>query len=355
MTLNSTGGEALMGAACALSTGSEDVVELAHGSGGQRMHDLLREVFLPAFGDPLQARGHDSAVFHAAEGRMAITTDAYVVRPLEFPGGDIGSLAVHGTVNDLLVGGARPSFLSASFILEAGLPLATLRRLVDSMRAAATASGVDIVTGDTKVVERGHGDGLYITTSGVGFVPPAVALSPVRLKAGDRVILSGDIGRHGIAIMAAREGLVFTPAIHSDSAPLTSSILPLLHSGLALHCLRDLTRGGLASAVIELAGSAGVGINLDEGCIAVRDDVAAACELLGLDPLHVANEGRFIAVVPEASVADCLALLAATPQAADARVIGEVTPGVGRVYVTTPIGTQRPLSMLSGEQLPRIC
>ncbi|MEE4111081.1 MAG: hydrogenase expression/formation protein HypE [Halieaceae bacterium] len=332
-----------------------DVVELAHGSGGRRMHDLLREVFLPAFGDPLEARGHDSAVFHAAEGHVAFTTDAYVVRPLEFPGGDIGSLAVHGTVNDLLAGGARPRFLSASFILEAGLPLATLRRLVDSMRSAASASDVAIVTGDTKVVERGHGDGVYITTSGVGLVPPGIAVSPLRVQPGDRVILSGDIGRHGIAIMAAREGLPFTPTITSDSAPLTSSILPLLDSGLAVHCLRDLTRGGLASAVIELAASAGADISIDENAIAVRDDVEAACELLGLDPLHVANEGRFIAVVPRDSAADVLALLAATPLAADARVIGEVAPGAGRVHVTTAVGTRRPLTMLSGEQLPRIC
>ena len=355
MTAEGAKGAGLGGASCPLPAGTGDVVELAHGSGGRRMHDLLREVFLPAFGDPLQACGHDSAVFQADAGRMAFTTDGYVVRPLEFPGGDIGSLAVHGTVNDLLVGGARPKFLSASFILEAGLPLATLRRLVDSMVAAATASGVAIVTGDTKVVEQGHGDGLYITTSGVGVVPARIAVSPTRLRPGDRVILSGDIGRHGIAVMAAREGLPFSPAITSDSAPLTSSILPLLDSGITVHCLRDLTRGGLASAVLELAGSAGVDIHIDEECIAVRDDVEAACELLGLDPLHVANEGRFIAVVPEASMADCLALLATTPLAADARVIGEVVAGAGRVQVTTAVGTRRPLTMLTGEQLPRIC
>jgi hydrogenase expression/formation protein HypE len=319
------------------------------------MHDLLQTVFLPAFGDPLRARGHDSAVFAHGGGPLAFTTDGYVVQPLEFPGGNIGSLAVHGTVNDLLMAGARPLYLAAAFVLEAGLPLATLRRVVEAMREAAAASDIAIVTGDTKVVEQGHGDGIYITTSGVGTVLPDRPVGPAAIRPGDRVILSGDIARHGMAVMAAREGLAPAASIDSDSAPLGAAVLPLLEAGTAVSCLRDLTRGGLASALVELAGSAGVDIAIDETLVPVREDVRALCELLGLDPLHVANEGRFVALVPERASAAALALLRGTAPAAGARVIGEVHPGPGRVRARTAVGTERPLTMLTGEQLPRIC
>ncbi|MHA7817611.1 MAG: hydrogenase expression/formation protein HypE [Pseudohaliea sp.] len=332
-----------------------DVVQLAHGGGGRLMHELLRTVFLPAFGDPLETGGHDSAVFTPDSAQLAFTTDGYVVQPLEFPGGDIGSLAVHGTVNDLLMAGARPRHLSASFILEAGLPLATLRRIVASMRDAAAASGVSIVTGDTKVVEAGHGDGIYLATSGVGALLPGVAIGPRAIRPGDRIILSGDIGRHGMAVMAAREDLALATAIESDSAPLTGAVLPLLEAGVTVSCLRDLTRGGLASALVELAGSAGATLAIDESRVPVREDVRALCELLGLDPLHVANEGRFIALVPEREAGRALNLLRQSAVAADARDIGEVRPGAGEVRARTAVGTERPLDMLTGEQLPRIC
>jgi len=343
------------GPACPLPLAGDDVVQLAHGGGGQLMHELLQNVFLPAFGDPLGAGGHDSALFSAGAERLAITTDGYVVQPLQFPGGDIGSLAVHGTVNDLLMAGARPRYLSASFILEAGLPLATLRRVVGSMRDAAAASGVAIVTGDTKVVEGGHGDGIYLATTGIGTLLPGTAIGPGAIRPGDRVLLSGDIARHGMAVMAAREGLAVAPAIESDSAPLNDAVLPLLEAGVTVHCLRDLTRGGLASALVELAAGAGVTIAIDETRVPVREDVRALCELLGLDPLHVANEGRFVAIVPAQEADRALALLRDSALAAEARDIGEVQAGPGGVRARTAVGTERLITMLTGEQLPRIC
>jgi hydrogenase expression/formation protein HypE len=278
------------------------------------------------------------------------------VRPLFFPGGDIGALAVNGTVNDLAMCGARPLYLSVGFILEEGLPIALLRRIVASMRAAADVAGVRLVTGDTKVVERGKGDGLYINTAGVGALRSAEALTPRLVRPGDAVLLSGDIGRHGIAVMAAREGFGFEGAIESDCAPLSATVMRLIDAGIPLHCLRDPTRGGLATTLIEIARTAGLEIRIDEASIVVSEPVRGACELLGLDPLYVANEGRFVAFVPEDAAPRALAVLRDAPGGADAAIIGRVTTNTsGGVLLDGLIGATRALDMLSGEQLPRIC
>jgi hydrogenase expression/formation protein HypE len=332
-------------------------VLLAHGGGGRLMHTLIEKMFLAAFGNPLLDARHDGAVVAVDGGRIAMTTDSYVVRPLFFPGGDIGTLAVNGTVNDLAMCGARPLFLTAGFILEEGLPMETLWRVVRSMQAAAAAAGVQIVTGDTKVVDRGKGDGVFINTAGVGIVPAGRVIAPERVRPGDVVLLNGDIGRHGMAIMAVREGLTFESSIDSDCAPLVGPVLTLLDAGVEVHCLRDLTRGGLASGVIEIAQTAEMHVDLDERAIPVRPDVRGACEVLGLDPLYVANEGRFVAFVAPGDAERALRLLRAHPLGAGAGVIGRVAetrPG-GLVTMTTEIGSSRVVDMLSGEQLPRIC
>ena len=343
------------GSSCPLPFEDHAVVEVAHGGGGRRTHELIRSVFLEAFGDPLDARGHDGAVFEAGPNRLAFTTDAYVVDPIEFPGGDIGALAVHGTVNDLLMCGARPMHLSASFVLETGLRVDTLWRIARSMRRAADDAGVRIVTGDTKVIEAARSSGLFVTTSGIGAVEAPCAIGPASVRPGCSVLLSGDIGRHGIAVMAARERLALEPPIRSDSAPLNAPVLALMERGIGVRCLRDLTRGGLASALVEIASTAGVDISIDERLVPVRDDIRAVCELLGLDPLHVANEGRFIAILDDAHTDRALEVMRGTPVASGACVIGHVLPGSGRVSARTPIGTDRSIHMLSGEQLPRIC
>ena len=287
------------------------------------MARLLDTIIRPAFADAELDRRHDGAALDIA-GPIAFTTDSYVVRPLVFPGGDIGTLAVNGTVNDLAMCGARPLYLSVGFILEEGLPLDLLRRIVASMRSAAASAGVRLVTGDTKVVDRGKADGMFVNTAGIGRIVAPAPIGPASVRAGDAVILSGDIGRHGIAVMAAREGFGFETAIESDCAPLAAPVLALLEAGIAVHCLRDLTRGGLASAMVEIAETAGVSIALDEAAIPVRDDVAAACELLGLDPLHVANEGRFIAFVPPADAERAVAVLRRNAISEQARIIGFV-------------------------------
>jgi hydrogenase expression/formation protein HypE len=285
-----------------------------------------------------------------------MTTDSYVVRPLVFPGGDIGSLAVNGTVNDLAMCGARPAFLSAAFILEEGLDTALLGRIVASMRDAARAAGVGIVTGDLKVVDRGKADGVFITTSGVGAIVASTAIEPQSVRPGDVVILSGDVGRHGIAVMAAREGLGFEPAIASDCASLAEPVLALLDAGVDVHCLRDLTRGGLAGGLVEIAETSGLAIAIDERKVQVSEPVAAACEILGLDPFHVANEGRFIAFVGPDDADRALAILRRYLVSEGAVAIGAVAPGpAGRVSSRGLIGGMRVLDMLSGEQLPRIC
>jgi len=333
-----------------------DTVLLGHGSGGRLSAELVRDVFLPALGNPVLGQLEDQATVEIGGARIAFTTDSFVVKPLFFRGGDIGSLAVHGTVNDLAVGGAEPLFLSAAFILEEGLPMETLRRVARSMGEAASAAGVRIATADTKVVEKGSGDGLFINTTGIGLVRPNVALSAANARVGDRVILSGYIGDHGMAILAEREGLEFDSPIGSDSAPLHMLTRIMLDASLHIHAMRDPTRGGLASTLNEIAVQSGVTIEIDEKAIPVREEVKGACEMLGLDPLHVANEGKLVAIVaPEAADA-VLQAVRSHPLGHDACMIGTVT-GTARkvVLMRTTFGTTRIVDMLAGEQLPRIC
>jgi hydrogenase expression/formation protein HypE len=328
-------------------------VTLAHGGGGALTHDLVRSVFATTLGTDTR---HDGAVLGRVSGRLVTTTDAFVVRPLFFPGGNIGALAVHGTVNDLAMCGARPLALTASFIIEEGFPIADLERIVQSMAAAARAAGVRVSSGDTKVVERGHGDGLYVSTSGIGVLDHDRHIHPDAVRAGDAVIVSGDLGRHGIAVLCARERLVTEPPVESDLQSLWPAVAALLEAGIELHCLRDLTRGGLATCAVEIARTAGLDIELDESAITVAPPVAATCELLGLDPLYVANEGRFMALLPAAQAAQALGLLKALPDSSAAAIAGHVGPGrEGRVRLRTRIGTLRHVAMLSGAQLPRIC
>lgn len=342
--------------ACPLPLDRYPTVQMAHGGGGRLMQRLIDEVFLAAFGAGAPGDRHDGARLDLAPGRVALTTDSYVVRPLFFPGGDIGALAVNGTVNDLAMCGARPLYLSAGFILEEGLPMETLWRVAQSMRAAADAAGVAIVTGDTKVVERGKADGLFVNTAGVGRLPAGVDIHPGAVRPGDALLVSGDLGRHGIAIMAAREGLQFECPIESDCAPLADAVTALLESGVDVHCLRDLTRGGLASTLVEIAEATGLSLTLDESALTVPEAVAGACELLGLDPLYVANEGRFAAFVPAADAERALEALRECPVSAGAVLAGRVTADPGPpVTLATRIGAARVIDMLSGEQLPRIC
>lgn len=344
---------------CPLPLGEHTTVQMAHGGGGRLMRALIERLFLPAFaeGDPGPRRPpHDSAVLPPPGGRIAITTDTFVVNPLFFPGGDIGRLAVFGTVNDLAMAGAKPLWLSAGFILEEGLPLETLERIVHSMRDAACESGVRIVTGDTKVVDRGKGDGVFINTSGVGVVPEGIDVSPARVADGDAVLVSGDLGRHGMAIMSVREGLGFESGLQSDCASLAGLVADLLALGSELHCLRDLTRGGLAAALNEIAVDAQVGIRLQEAAIPVIEPVVSACELLGLDPLYVANEGRLVAFVPAAAADRAIEILRRHPAAHSPAIIGTVTsqhPGL--VELRSRLGGSRIVDLLSGEQMPRIC
>jgi hydrogenase expression/formation protein HypE len=336
---------------CPVPRIQDETVLLAHGSGGTMMHRLLESLFLPAFANPALETEHDGAVLNLNGARLAFSTDSYVVHPLFFPGGDIGTLAVNGTVNDLAMCGARPLFLSAGFILEEGLPMEMLQRVVQSMQAAAAAAGVQIVTGDTKVVDKGKGDGLYINTAGIGVIQQPVQIAPQLVRPGDAVIVSGDLGRHGMAIMAVREGLEFESLIESDCAPLVAPVLALLNAGLEVHCLRDLTRGGLASALCEIAQSARVRLHIEEAAVPVNEEVRGACEILGLDPLYVANEGRFVTFVAPDDAEPALAILGS-----EARQIGSVSEGIDhRVTIRSTIGATRILDMLSGDQLPRIC
>jgi hydrogenase expression/formation protein HypE len=332
-------------------------ITVGHGGGGRLTQELIDRVFRPAFANPALEAQHDGALLRLPNGgRLAFTTDAHVVSPLFFPGGDIGCLAVNGTVNDLAMCGARPLWLSASFILEEGLSVATLGKVVASMKAAAQAAGVSIVTGDTKVVERGKGDGLYVTTAGVGVIETSLAIAPASIRPGDAVILSGDLGRHGMAIMATRAGLEFESAIESDCAPLAAAVQALLDAGLEIHCLRDLTRGGLATALVELAESAQLGVSIDAALVPVSELVQGACEILGLDPLYVANEGRFICILPAAEAGRALEILRRTAPGGAPVAIGFVQAGPpGQVAQRSIIGAERIVDRLSGEQLPRIC
>jgi len=333
-----------------------DRVLLAHGGGGRLMHQLLEGVFLPAFSNPALEARHDGALLTVNGVRLAFTTDSYVVRPLFFPGGNIGDLAVNGTVNDLAMCGARPLYLSAGFILEEGLPLETLREVTAAMRAAAERAGVLLVTGDTKVVDQGHGDGVYINTAGIGVVEARHQISPLRVEPGDAVLVSGDLGAHGVAILSVREGLEFDAPIASDTAPLWPAVEALLAADLELHCLRDLTRGGLASALNEIAQARRLAIRIEEAAIPVSEAVKGACEILGLDPLYVANEGRFVVFVPEREAERALEILRGVPVSAAAARIGSVSgDATGAVILRSRVGGRRVLDMLSGEQLPRIC
>lgn len=339
---------------CPIPATPQEVL-LAHGGGGRLMHRMLEQVFLPAFDSaPLRA-GHDGALVELGGAKLAFTTDGYVVSPLFFPGGDIGKLAIYGTVNDLAMCGARPRWLSAAFVLEEGLPFATLERVVASMRAAAEAAGVEIATGDTKVVDRGKGDGLYVTTAGVGLVAHPRPILPASVRPGDAILLSGDIGRHGVAILTEREELGFEVAVESDCAPLHEPILALLAAGLDVHCLRDLTRGGLASALCEVAAGAGLTLEVEEPAVPVGSAVQSVCEVLGLDACHVANEGRFVCFLPGDQADAALEVLHAHDVSAGAVAIGAATEGRAEVHLRTALGATRLLEMLSGEQLPRIC
>lgn len=320
------------------------------------MHDLISEVFLPAFDDPALAAMHDGALLDAGGRRIAFTTDSYVVKPLFFPGGDIGNLAVRGTVNDLAMCGARPAFMSAACILEEGFSIKDLRRIAASMAAAAREAGVRLVTGDTKVVPRGQADGLFINTAGIGMVEHDLTVGPASVRPGDVVLLSGDIGRHGIAVLSVREGLSFENPVESDTADLSGTVAALFEAGVEVHCLRDLTRGGLATALVELAEGSGLRFQIRESDIPVCDEVAGACEVLGFDPLHVANEGRFVALVPKAQEALALDVLRRHPLGRDARTIGSVSDeGSGTVVLRGRLGVDRPLDMPRGDLLPRIC
>jgi hydrogenase expression/formation protein HypE len=335
---------------------SRDRIVLGHGSGGRMTAELLRDVFFRQFSNPLLDRMDDQAIFDIGGARVAFTTDSFVVKPLFFPGGDIGSLAVHGTVNDLAMGGARPLYLSVAFILEEGFFTSDLRRIVASMADAAAKAGIAIVTGDTKVVEKGKGDGLFINTTGVGIVPAGISLSSNQARPGDRVILSGSLGDHGIAIMATREGLEFETEIHSDSAALHELVAEMLAASHSIRCLRDPTRGGLSSALNEIATRSRVSIEIQERAIPVRDEVRGACELLGLDPLYVANEGKLAAVVAQDAADRVLGVLRSHPLGRDAAIIGSVGAGrAGLVTMKTVFGSSRIVDVLAGDQLPRIC
>jgi hydrogenase expression/formation protein HypE len=343
-------------ASCPIPLNDYPKVLLAHGGGGRLMDQLIAKMFAPAFANPLLAQRHDGAVIDLNGQRLAFTTDSYVVRPLFFPGGDIGKLAINGTVNDLAMCGARPLYLSASFIIEEGLSMETLWRVVQSMKRAAADAGIKVVTGDTKVVDKGKGDGLFINTAGIGRVDYDCGISPAAVRPGDAVLLSGDIGRHGMAIMSVREGLQFESSIESDCAPLADLVQSLLEEGIEIHCLRDLTRGGLASALNEIAQCARRQIDIDQNAVPVREEVHGACEILGLDPLYVANEGRFVAFVPASDVDRAIRTMRSRILGAEATQIGVVTAGSpGLVTLKTQIGARRILDLLSGEQLPRIC
>jgi hydrogenase expression/formation protein HypE len=344
------------GFSCPVPRPAREAVLLGHGSGGRLSAELLRDVILPAFANPVLGRLDDQAVVSVNGSRLAFTTDSFVVKPLFFPGGDIGSLAAHGTINDLAMGGARPLFLSVAFIIEEGLPMEVLRRVVGSLREAARKAGVDVVTGDTKVVEKGSGDGIFINTSGIGLVPDGIDLSADRARPGDRILLSGTIGDHGITILGQREGLEFESAVESDTAPLHTLVAEMLGVTPQFRCFRDPTRGGLSSSLNEIAAQSRVGIELEEREIPLRDEVRGACEMLGLDPLYVANEGKLVAIVDPAKAEAVLAAMRKHPLGREARIIGTVTEShPGLVTMRTPLGTTRIVDMLAGDQLPRIC
>lgn len=333
-----------------------DRIMLAHGSGGTMMKELIEELFVAEFGDEVLLRMDDAASLPFPGARLAFSTDTYVVHPLFFPGGDIGRLAVCGTVNDVATSGATPLYLSVGFVLEEGMPVEELKRIIVSMHDAAAEADVRIVTGDTKVVERGHGDGCYINTAGVGVLREGLDLSGSHCRPGDVVLLSGTLGDHGIAVISTREGLSFSTDIRTDAAPLSSLVAAVMEAAPDVRCFRDPTRGGLASTLNELAGASGVSITVEERDVPVHDQVRGACEMLGYDVFQVANEGKMVSVVPQAQAEAALAAMKAAPYGSDAAIIGTVAEGpAGKVYVRTAFGATRIMDMLVGEQLPRIC
>jgi len=351
----------IQGLVCPVPLSHEEMIVMGHGSGGKLMHDLITRQFLPHFANPILLAGDDAGLIALdypkdAPLRLAISTDSHVVSPLFFPGGDIGRLAICGTVNDIAMLGARPLYLTAGFILEEGLPIAVLERILSSMQAAALEAGIQIVAGDTKVVQKGKADGLYINTAGVGVIDPNVSVSGSNAQPGDVVLLSGSLGDHGIAVLEARGELGFSSGVQSDVAPLNHMISRLLQAGCAVHVLRDPTRGGLATTLNEIAHQSGVAILLDETAIPVKPTVSAACEMLGFDPLYIANEGKLVALVPAADAQKSLEVLRADPFGADAAIIGQVKAEPRkRVLLKTVIGATRVVDLLSGELLPRIC
>jgi hydrogenase expression/formation protein HypE len=334
-----------------------DRIVMAHGGGGRLMQQLLDTLVQPIFRNPILDQKHDSAVVDINGTKLALTTDSYVVKPLFFPGGDIGKLAVCGTLNDLAMSGAKPLYLTCSLIIEEGLSTADLQRILQSMQQTAAEAGVLIVTGDTKTVDHGKGDGLYINTAGIGIVGENVNVNPSAIRPGDAILVNSDLARHGIAIMLEREGMNFEHRIQSDCADVSGLVQELLQAGIDIHCLRDLTRGGLASALIELASASGLEFELSESALPVRDDVNAACEILGFDPLYIANEGCFAMFVPEPQTEAALAVLRRHPLGQQSCRVGQVQSehARGRVTLQTPIDVKRVLDLLSGEQLPRIC
>lgn len=342
--------------ACPLPLRDYPQIVMGHGGGGKLSNDLVEHLFVPAFHNPMLSSLADGASLTVGGQRLAFSTDSYVVRPLFFPGGSIADLAINGTVNDLAMLGATPLFLSVGMILEEGLPMNTLGSLVDLLAAAARNAHVQVVTGDTKVVDKGHGDQIYINTSGVGLIPTGIDIAPQNARPGDQILISGTIGDHGMAIMSVREGLEFESPIRSDSAPLNGLVAAMLQCSKSIHVLRDPTRGGVASSLNEIAKSAGVGIALDERQFPVRPEVAAACELLGMDPLYVANEGKLLAIVPPEDADAILETMRQHPLGQDAAIIGEVvSEHRGKVTSRTGIGGTRVVAMQIGEQLPRIC
>lgn len=340
---------------CPIPFTDADCVLLGHGSGGRLTHQLIRDLFYPAFANPLLEQDHDGCVFRVEAGRLAYSTDSFVVDPIFFPGGNIGDLAVNGTVNDLACCGARPLYLTAGFILEEGLPLVDLYRIVQSMKAAAEKAGVKIVAGDTKVVERGKCDKIFINTSGIGVIPESVHIAPDRVRPGDVVICSAPIGAHGVTILSARESLGFETRLESDSRALNNMLSYLLNTIEEVHVLRDPTRGGVGTTLNEIARAARVGIVLDEAALPVSEEVRAASELLGLDPLYIANEGVVLILLPEKYAGEALRLLHTFDEGRKAAVIGRVEEGQPLVRLKTRLGTSRVVDLLSGEQLPRIC
>lgn len=348
------------GMSCPLPINDYDAVTMAHGGGGKLMNNLIEKMFIHYLSNNFIDEKHDGAVFSTEGGRLAYSTDSYVVNPIFFPGGDIGELAVYGTVNDLAMCGAKPLYMSLGLILEEGLLLKDLEKIIISIKNACEKTEVKIITGDTKVVDKGKGDKIFINTAGIGIVKESINISPSNVKEGDAILLSGDIGRHGIAIMSARDNLNFESNIESDCAPLNHIVQKLIESGIEIHCLRDLTRGGLASALNEIASKAGVEIEIEEKFINVIEEVRGVCEILGFDPLYVANEGRFIAFVKQSDVEKTLKILQSEKSGKYASIIGEVkkkSPKMenGIVYLKSLLDANRILDMLSGEQLPRIC